>query len=319
VKRLWVPLVALAACGSPVSPDRPDAADDDVTSDSAMADAVRPPDPFWPPCGAEEPDFAFVDAGAPFEVARDGTMYASINYPGTVIGRKRPGQTAELAWLTVSDEPYAVEALVDGPGGTLIFAGHAHGVRALYRVDPTAAQPTVTQLGPAFTGTKAIAALQYTGERLYVVVDQDRDLQQVDLDTGARTAAVHHPDGILHFVFGSSTLVYLTSLNEPLTAVTLDAAGSEIHREAITVFDPDTVYKVGIDQKGRLYGMTFPHGFELLDRVDTDGTRTTIFGGNLRWSDWTFGRGALRCDLLITSQNSPITSIEPGDQTPAWP
>jgi hypothetical protein len=48
-------------------------------------------------------------------------------------------------------------------------------------------------------------------------------------------------------------------------------------------------------------------------------TRSTLFGGGLRWSDWTFGRGALRCDLLITSQSSPNTVIRPGDQTPAWP
>jgi hypothetical protein len=192
-------------------------------------------------------------------------------------------------------------------------------VHGLYRV--TGDPPTMARVGDVLPSPANFEILQYTGDRLYIADYQGQDLLLVDLVTGARSSAAHHPGGILHFVFESPTTVYLTSYNAPLTKVTLDAAGLEASRAAVTAFGTDTVYKVGIDQKGRLYGMTFPmNQYELLERIDpVTHARSTVYGGNLRWSDWTFGRGALRCDLLITSRNSSITDLRPGDQTPAWP
>jgi hypothetical protein len=316
--------VAVAACGShtAIGPDGGDPGSDGAAQPDATVDAPAPDDPFWSTCGDAAIDFNFVDSGAPFAVGRDGTMYSvvRIGSGGTGIARMRPGQAAEMTWLTVAPQQvYAVEGLAAGPASSLFFTGYVDNVHGLYRV--TGSPPTMTRLGDVLPSPASFETLQFTGTRLYMIDYQSQDLWLVDLETGARTSAAHHPGYILHFVIASPTTAYLTSLNAPLTKVTLDASGIEASREPVTAFGTETVYKVGFDAKGRLYAMTMPpHSFELLERFDpATSTRTILYGGNVRWSDWTFGRGPLRCDLLITSQTSPITDIQMGDQTPAWP
>src|SRR5262245_32080554 len=265
-------LLVIAACGSSPTDVAPDAgASGDALDDVDAAvdpDAPLPVDPFWAPCGNDEVDLPFLDSGVPFAVARDGTMYSVITSGSTVIARKRPGQPAEMTWLTVAPQQlYAVEALAPGPGGVLYFTGYVDNVHGLYRVAGN--PPTPTRLGDVLPNPDYFDVLQHTGERLYMFDDQGRDLWLVDLVTRARTSAAHHPCGILHCVFESPSVSYLTSYNAPLTRVTLDANGIEASRSAVTAFGADTVYKVGIDQKGRIYGMTFPNNSaELLERVD---------------------------------------------------
>jgi hypothetical protein len=320
------PVLALVilGCGHP-NPAAIDASDDDArdaardsAADSA-ADAAAAA--FWPTCGTAAIDQAFLDGDhSPVVIGYDGTLYGpsrTVN-GGTAIARKRPGLPAEDPWVTVASFVHAIEALAASRDGMLYMTGYVGTVHGVYAVTPAGA---LTMLGDPLPGvaTWDLAAAGAGG--MYVAQFGSRDILRVDLATGGRTVAIpgDSATSLLDFSFDSPTTMIVSSENTGSYRVALDASGNQVSTTPATAFGSEQVTRWGLDASGRIYGQVIRNNVEALVRIEPGTGTQTVLTGNWHWSDFAFGKGALRCDIAITSVNSPIDTVIASDQTPSVP
>jgi hypothetical protein len=310
-------VVVLFACSHRQSAMSDASSADTNTADGSIDAAL---DPFWPTCGQMAIDDHFLnDYHAPVVIGRDGTLYGPARASGgTVIARERPGLPAEPAWVTVAPQQLdAVDGLAPA-AGTLYMTGWSGGVHGVYAISPGG---SVAPLGPPFPpGTEHYELLEVGAGALYVAAYDRGDILRVDLATGARTVAVPiGAAGIVHFTFASPATLLVATLNAGSLRVELDTTGREASRVPLVDFGAEQVWKWGIDRTGRLYGQTLRAGVEALIRLDPTTHTQTQLTGNYHWSHFAFGKGALRCDLAVTSVNSSVDFVIASDQTPGLP
>lgn len=290
---------ALGADGAP----GPDAGRDGDGRAGDAGDATTPPPdapaPFtWPSCGTEAFDHFELYYGKAIAVAADGTVFHAMYDAGEAyVSRYRPGQPIERTWRRIGPGSTSVGALAVDPAGTpyaLIGTGDQ---TQLVRLGAT-----LEPLGPALPTISGPTSLAFSPDGILVEASFT-GLRRVDLQTGQRTP-VSDPIMLREIYFVGARTARGVTYDHGLVELTLDAAAASSTYQTIYPFTTLALQSTGLDQLGRTYAIIHEASNDKVVRFDpTFATRETLVtypSSSFVFGELAFGRGALRCDVLVT-------------------
>jgi hypothetical protein len=309
----------LGACGSS-SNDRPDApAGGDAAGGDANGDAAHDAGNDgssttfdWPTCGAGTFDGNLLYYGTLVAVASDGTVFHDEFDGGEdYIARFRPNQPPEHTWAHVGTAATGAIALTVDPHGTPYALISDRTTTQLVRIDNGSAVP----IGAAVAATSGPTALAVSPDGI-VVEATFTGLYRVDATTGARTS-ISAPVQFDELYFVDTRTARGVTYDHGLVEVRFDANLTTSTYSTIFPFTTIALQVTGVDMTGRPYAIIHESSKDELVRFDpTFTTRETLYSYPtvpIALGRFAFGRGALRCDVLIagfsiahvTAGNSP--------------
>jgi len=311
--------ISLVACGSPN--DKPDAPAVDGASDGvndARGDAAGDASSTtftWPTCGTGAFDQTLLYYGALVAVAADGTVFHNEFDGGEdYIARFRPGQSPEHTWAHVGSAAMGAIALTVDHNGTPFALISDRTTTQLVRID----NGSVVPIGPAVAATSGPTAIAETPDGILVEATFT-GLYRVDTATGARTS-ISAPLQIGELYFVDTRTARGVTYDHGLVEIRFDANVTMSTYSTIFPFDTLALQVTGIDMTGRPYAIIHEQSKDELVRFDpTFATRETLYSYPtvpIALGHFAFGRGALRCDVLIAGFS--IAHVTTGD-TPAVP
>ncbi|HEY5923268.1 MAG TPA: hypothetical protein VIV11_16425 [Kofleriaceae bacterium] len=260
-------------------------------------------DPFaWPTCGTQAFTQTELYYGHAIGVATDGTVFHA-QYDGgeNYVSRYRPGQPIERTWSHVGTGATSAGSIAVSPSGTpYALIRNSNDTTQLVRLDPTPTPigaPVQTISGPtnlAFSHDGILFESSFSG------------LRRVDVTTGQRTPV--SPAMQLREVYfvGNRTARGVT-YDHGLVEITLAANATSSTFKTIFPFTTLALQYTGMDQMGRTYALIHEMSNDKLVRFDpTFATRETLVmypSVSIVFGRIAFGRGALRCDVLVTGFN----------------
>jgi len=307
-------------CGSP-SNDKPDALGADAGGD-AHGDAAQDANSDgssttfeWPTCGTGTFDQTLLAYGTLVAVASDGTVFHDEFDGGEdYIARFRPGQAPEHTWAHVGTAATGAIALTVDPHGTPYALISDRTTTQLVRIDNGTAVP----LGASVAATSGPTALAVTPDGI-VVEATFTGLYRVDAATGARTQ-ISAPVQFDELYFVDTRTARGVTYDHGLVEVRFDATMTTSTYSTIFPFTTIALQVTGVDMTGRPYAIIHESSKDELVRFDpTFTTREILYSYPtvpIALGRFAFGRGALRCDVLIAGFS--ISHVTAGD-TPAVP
>ena len=317
--RAALALILLVGCSTPGSEsplvdggagDGSDSADGSVSTDAPVTTFT------WPTCGTTAFDHFELYYGHAIAVAPDGTVFHQMSDGGeSYIGRYRPGMTAEPTWAHLGVAATSVISLTTDAAGTPYALIGRNGQTQLARITGGTA-PASTPIVPTLTTTGGPNAIAFAPDgTLYEAGFQG--LARVTLATGARTT-ISQPIQLRELYFTGAHTARGVSYDHGLVEITIGAAAATY--ATLFPFDTLALQYTGLDQMGRTYALIHETSKDKLVRFDpTFATRETLYeypSVSIALGKFAFGRGALRCDVLVTGFN--IAHVTTGD-TPAVP
>ena len=309
-------LLLFVGCGSPGA-DEPmvDAGDGSGSADGSVATDAPAATFTWPTCGTTAFDHFELYYGHAIAVAPDGTVFHQMSDGGeSYISRYRPGMTAEPNWAHIGVAATSVISLTTDGAGTPYALIGKNGQTQLARVIGGAA-PAIAAIGPTLTTIGGPNAIAFAPDgTLFEAGFQG--LARVNPTTGQRTT-ISQPIQLRELYFTGAHTARGVSYDHGLVEITIGASAPFV---TIFPFDTLALQFTGLDQMGRTYALIHETSKDKLVRFDpTFATRETLYeypSVSIVLGKFAFGRGALRCDVLITGYN--IAHVTTGD-TPAVP
>ena len=269
----------------------------------------------WPTCGTTAFDQTQLYYGNAIAVAPDGTVFHAMYDGGEeYISRYRPNQPAEPTWAHVGSGAVGVTWITTDPAGVpYALVGDSNTIGIIKIVNGTA-----TAVGPHVTSTSGPTSLAFSPDGL-LFEGSFTGIQKVDLATGAATP-ISSPVMLRELYFTGARTARGVSYDHGLVELDLDAAGAHATFTTLFPFETIALQFTGLDQQGRTYALVHEMSKDELVRFDpTFASRETLYAyptvsGAL--GKLAFGRGALRCDVLVTGFSiAHVTTSE----TPAVP
>jgi len=297
-----LPLLVLVACAAPSgsnddTPDAPPGSTDGAADSPSSPDAAQPFS--WPTCGTTAFDHFELYYGHSIAVADDGTVFHAFYDGGEeYVSRYRPGQPLERTWSHVGPGSTGVGALAVSPAGVPF---------ALLRTSDDRTQlarltPNVIPIGTPLQTTSGPTALAFSPDGILFEASFT-GLRRVDPTTGTRTP-VSEPMMLREIYFVGSRVLRGVTYDHGLVEITLDAAATSSTFTTIFPFTTLALQYSGVDQLGRTYALIHEMSTDKLVRFDpTFATRETLVqypSVSIVFGKLAFGRGALRCDVLVT-------------------
>jgi hypothetical protein len=310
-------VLAIVGCGGPgdgVTPDGPPGTGGDAQHDGSV-DA--PAAEFaWPTCGTGTFDQTQLFYGNAIAVAHDGTVFHHISDGGeSYISRYRPGQTGEPNWADLGVAATGVTYMTTDASGALYALVSANGQTQLERVN---GGTSVTPIGAAVSSTGGPTSIAFAPDGVLFEAGF-QGLARVDLATGHVTA-ISPPVQLRELYFVGGRTARGVSYDHGLVELTVNAAATSATLMTIFPFDTIALQWSGLDQTGRTYALIHEMSYDKLVRFDAMfATRETLYmypTSSIMLGGFAFGRGALRCDVLVTGFS--IGHVASGD-TPALP
>jgi sugar lactone lactonase YvrE len=317
--RAALALLFLVGCGTPGS-DSP-TVDGGGGTDAGSADGSAATDApaatfIWPTCGTTAFDHFELYYGHAIAVAPDGTVFHQMSDGGeSYIGRYRPGMTGEPTWAHLGVAATSVISLTTDAAGTPYALIGRNGQTQLARVTGGTA-PAITAIGPTLTTIGGPNAIAFAPDgALFEAGFQG--LARVNLATGQRTT-ISQPIQLRELYFTGASTARGVSYDHGLVELTIGASAATF--TTIFPFTTLALQYTGLDQMGRTYALIHEMSKDKLVRFDpTFANRDTLYeypSVSIALGRFAFGRGALRCDVLVTGFN--IAHVTTGD-TPAVP
>ena len=287
--------------------------------DAALARDAHPDAPAtpftWPTCGTATFDQTQLFYGNAIVVAPDGTVFHHMSDGGeSYISRYRPGLAAEPTWAHVGAAATGVTALATDPSGVLYALIDGNSQTQLARV----AGAAITPIGAAVASTGGPTSIAFSPDGILFEAGFG-GLARVDLATGQRTT-ISPPVQLREIYFVGARTARGVSYDHGLVELTVDAAATTATFKTLFPFDTLALQFSGLDDQGRAYALIHEMSKDELVRFDpTFATRETLYSYpsvSIALARFAFGRGALRCDVLITGFS--IAHVAAGD-TPALP
>lgn len=297
-------LVVLVGCASESATTVDAPVGGDAGRDDAMTSDPDAAMPFvWPSCGTEAFAPTELYYGHSIAVAADGTVFHA-HYDGgeMYISRYRPGQPAERTWAHVGAGSTGVGSIAVDPTGTAY---------ALLNTSDDRTQlvwlsgPTPAPIGSSLPTISGPTSLAFSHDGI-LFESSFSGLRRVDLATGVRTPV--SPAMMLREVYfvGPRTARGVT-YDHGLVEISLDASATSSTFQTIFAFTTLALQYTGMDQTGRTYALIHEMSTDKLVRFDpTFATRDTLLqypSVSIVFGKLAFGRGALRCDVLVTGFN----------------
>jgi len=316
VKTWLVALVMGWGCGAPsdVPPDGTTTGDGHITSDGPV-DA--PPASFaWPTCGTATFDQTQLYYGHAIAVASDGTVFHHMSDGGeSYISRYRPGQPAEPNWAHLGPAATSVTGMTTDSAGALYALIASSNQTQLARVLGGTA---LAAIGPAVASTGGPTSIAFSPDGLLFEAGF-QGLARIDLATGHATT-LSQPVQLRELYFVGGRTARGVSYDHGLVELAIDANATAATYTTLFPFDTIALQYTGLDQQGRTYAYLHEMSNDKIVRFDpTFATRETLYmypSVTFALGTFAFGRGALRCDILITGFS--IAHVTAND-TPAVP
>ena len=311
-------LILLAACTTEASfgPDAGDSTTDgDTKSDDGSSNSDASTELTWPSCGTATFDHFELYYGKAIAVANDGTVYHAMNDGGeNYVSRYRPGQPIEREWHHVGTAASGVTALTVSPAGVpYALLSLPNDRTQLVRLGAT-----VEWVGTSLQATSGPMNLTFSPDGILFEASFT-GLRRVDTSTGVRTP-VSDPVMLREVYFIGPRKARGVSYDHGLVELTLNAAATSSTFESIYPFETVALQYTGMDQQGRTLAIIHEMSNDKLVRFDpTFATRETLLmypSVSFVFGKIAFGRGALRCDVMVTGYN--VARIATND-TPGVP
>jgi hypothetical protein len=310
-------LVLVVACGSPGGDQPLDGAlPGDGHGDSAVHGDAPPAQFTWPTCGAATFDQTQLYYGTAIAVAPDGTVFHHMSDGGeSYISRYRPGQAPEPTWADLGAAATGVTNMATDAAGTLYALVSSNTQTQLARV---AGGTTLVPIGAPVASTGGPTSLAVSPDGILFEAGFG-GLARVDLATGHVTT-ISPPVQLRELYFVGARTARGVSYDHGLVELTIDAGATSATLATIFPFDTIALQYSGLDQQGRPYALVHEMSMDKLVRFDpTFASRETLYmypTVPIALGMFAFGRGALRCDVLVTGFS--IAHVTAGD-TPAVP